>query len=91
MDLSYNENLIASRKALTSQNLNFVDSNFSAETMEGLKGNRLYIDENGVLRASNPTLARATERYMDANGLGMSMETEKVDTPVSLVESPVLQ
>ncbi len=90
MDLSYNENLIASKKALTS-NPNFVDSNFSVETMQGLKGNRLYLDENGVLRAVNPSLARATEKYMDANGLGVLMETEKVDTSVAFCESPVLQ
>lgn len=89
MDL-YKENLIASREALASQNLNLVDSNFSEKTKEGLKGNRLYIDENGMLRAVNPSLARATEKYMDENGLGMSKATEMVGASVTLVESPVL-
>lgn len=89
MDL-YKENLIASRKALTAQNLNLVDSNFSEKTKVGLKGNRLYIDENGMLRAVNHSLARATEKYMDENGLGMSKATEMVEASVTLVESPVL-
>lgn len=90
MDLGYNGNLIASRRAFN-ENPKFVDGNFSDVTVNKLKRNRLYIDENGVLRAFNPTLARVTKKYMDANGLGVPKETEKVDTSVACVESPVLQ